>query len=167
MMAISLKKLLFGYIPYTAIALVAISNSWTAVLGGGVIILFWAVSIILLQLLIFSFGYKSGFHAKCAALTLACIFLAPFALGLFLHLSTVLIYSSPDYEKDLALESAACTIKQVARDERMGISTYYIEVDLVCSTETKPVRRSWWYSYDNPSSTWQRSQPTNFQNEYA
>ena len=89
----ALYKLTRGYLPYTLIpilitlCIVALSNSWAAVLAGGVIFIILSSFLVIFQLVIFKLPTKSKmkFHLYCFSATLFNIFITPTAIGALLR----------------------------------------------------------------------------------
>lgn len=149
-------KLLFGYLPFTAGAIVvawlllAASRSWSAVLAGGVLLVFWLVAIALSQLLILCVRRDAHFVLKCIGITAFSLFGAPLVLAFAYTAGDRLIKGKPSLasmNRDLALDAPDCRVSQITRQKRLGGTTYYIEVDMACSRPRKQSSCVWWYSY--------------------
>lgn len=77
-----------GYLPYTLIpillifAVMALSNSWSANLGGGIVALILSAHLIVFQLAIFHLSVEKidDFHMYCLLITFANIFITPLVL---------------------------------------------------------------------------------------
>jgi hypothetical protein len=150
------RKLLFGYLPFTAGAIVvawlllAASRSWSAVLAGGVLLVFWVAAIMLSQLLILCVKRDACFVPKCIGITAFSLFVAPLVLAFAYTAGDRLIKGRPSLasmNRDLAQDAPDCRVRQVTKEKRMGGTTYYVEADMACSRPRKQLSCVWWYSY--------------------
>lgn len=147
-----LRKVFAGYLPFTAlaimtaVAIVAVSKSWAAVLAGGAILLIWAVLIALCQLMILFFKMDSRFYLKCSAMTVFSMFGAPVAVGGIDKVAVAIFTGKPDLESLLREGNPKkCELLEIKDERRFGRRSYYIEAIVSCEPENKTEYCVWWF----------------------
>jgi hypothetical protein len=133
------RRFLFGYLPFTAVALglafaiVAASESWVALLAGGVVLLAWSLLVLITQLPILLVKYDSRFLLKASAITLFNLFGTPFLVAALWTGIDSLVLGEPDVEQHIKTAgSGRCNLIAIQHAKRVGRDDFQISGTVQC-----------------------------------